>query len=329
MFRLFHSLVLLALCVLSAHAARRPASADFAPDRWRFQTLEATGIGRELPFVYDVPTAAKQAANDPRTTYETWIGLGLQAYREEIHPVAAGCFRAAITLSNNAPMAVRHLLARSLLFAERTAEAEEIWAEICARDAKDAEARWQLGYCLFLRDDLDAAMEQWTVVEQLAPEHPLPPLMLGLVHWSLLQFGAAQRQLILSSRRNQAPPQAFLALSAIALQQGDLPECVGWLRRAFDRIPENERRTWYDLPAFAKLRAQQSPLCAGLVKEFRLDAPTTDLVRTHGRSDNVKIDADRPYDTSLGLSAGTSAGRGTNETQDVRLRLGPKIETLF
>lgn len=332
MLRILHITLLLVLLSGPALGARRPAAADFAPDRWRFKTLEAGGIGRELPFVYDVPTAAKQAANDPRTTYETWIGLGLQAYREEDHRIAASCLRAALTLSNNAPLAVRHLLARSQLFDDQTTEAEETWRDICARDATDAEARWQLGFCLFLRDDLDSAMEQWSTLDSLAPEHPLPPLMLGLVHWSLLQYGAAQRNLIAATRRPQAPPNSFLALAAIATHQGDLPEAAGWLRRGFDRIPAAEQQRWYALPHFAKLRTAGGPLVADLVREFKLDAAPALSLGTGARSDNVNIEVDRPYATSLGLSR-LGSGSATNSPDEgdapIRLRLGPKIETHF
>lgn len=326
------SIVLLGAALLArapaAEAARRPAAADFAPDRYRFQTLDISRIGRELPFVYDVPTAVKQAKGDPRTTYETWVGYGLQAYREQDFAIAADCFRTAMALTNGAPAAASHVLARALLLDDRPREAEEVWRALCARFPRDVEAQWQLGYCNFLRDDLDGALEHWTALDALAPTHPFPPLMLGLVHWSLLQMSESQRQLIIATRRAHAPAQTFLALSAIAGHNGDLPESVGWLRRGFDRLSPAEQHRWFANPAFDFLRESKNVLVAGLISEFQLNQPLpVEAAGSHRFRDGFDLTSDPAYGASLGLAP--LGGGSTNAVIDPdstrALRLAPRL----
>ena len=254
-----------------AGAVLRPVAADFAPDRFHFAPLDLEKVGREIPFIYDAPGAARQAKGDRHTAYETWVGLGLQLLRERDFDIAADCFRAALVMSNDAPDAVRHLLARSLLLDQRPREADAVWEELCRRNAQDAEAYWQLGYSFFLRDELDEAMSRWRALDALAPAHPFPPLVIGLVHWSLRQMPEAEREIIISTRRSKAPAQTFLAMAAIASANRDLPESVGWLRRGFDRLPPFEQRRWYVRPQFDVLRHSGHPLVAELEKEFRLN----------------------------------------------------------
>ncbi len=283
-----------------AAAVRRPATSEFAPDRFRLAPLAVAEVGREIPFIYDVPGVARQAKSDPRTTYETWIGLGLQALREGDFNVAVDCFRAALAKKGDVPDTVRHLLARSLLLDEHPAEAEKIWDDLCAKDPKDAEAQWQLGYSLFLRDELDGAMSHWQVLDELAPAHPYPPLMIGLVNWSLRQMPEAERQIIISTRRTKAPAQAFLAMAAIACEDGDLPEAVGWMRRGFDRLPPVEQRRWYVRSRFSFLRHAQSTLVAGLENEFGLNAEIAiDIPDKRSAGRDLDVVVEHPYDVTL------------------------------
>lgn len=123
-----------------------------------FVPLDVTQVGREIPFVYDVSGAAKDAKKDPRTTYATWIGLGLQALREQDFNVAADCFKAALVRTNDVPDVLRHLHARALLLDEQPREAESVWTALCAKNSEDVEARWQLAYSLFLRGESKSAL---------------------------------------------------------------------------------------------------------------------------------------------------------------------------
>lgn len=324
------SVLLAVLCC--ARAATRPATADFAPDRFHFAPMDLAQVGRELPFIYDVPGVAKEAKNDPRTSYSTWIGLGLQALREQDFNVAVDCFGAAIAKTNAAPTMLRHLLARALLLDERPADAEAVWTALCKTNAADAEARWQLGYSLFLRDEAEAAIQQWALLREAAPAHPFPPLMIGLGNWEQKEMAAAEREIIASTRRNKAPAQSFLAIAAMAADAGEWPECVGWLRRAFDRMNPAEQRRWYAKPQFAKLRNSGSKLVVGLETEFALRSD--ELIEAPGlrRSrEGYEFAYDRAFNTMLEFAPlreaeGTNAPPVPDGLQVLRLapRLVPK-----
>lgn len=308
--------------------ARRPTTADFAPDRFHFAPLQLEGVGREIPFVYDAVGAATQARNDPRTTYETWIGLGLQLLRERDYNVAADCFRTALARTNAAPDAVRHLLARALLLDDRPAEAQRVWEELCVRSPGDAEARWQNGYGLFLSDDLDDAAQQFRALEALAPAHPYPALMLGLVNWSLGQLPAAERMLIGATRREKCPAEPFLAMAAIACGRNDVPEAVGWLRRGFDRLSAPDQRRWFSHPTYQTLRRSGHPLAGDFVREFRLDVGLPDAGATAGTTkQQFDVNLDNPFGASLDFAPIQQAD--TNAITDVEgsriLRLAPRL----
>lgn len=313
-----------------ADGSRRPQPADFAPDRFRFAPLELDQVGREIPFVYDAVGAAAQAKRETRTTYDTWIGLGLQLLRERDYNVAADCFRTALAMTNASPDAVRHLLARSLLLDDRPLEAEKVWEDLCRRNPQDAEARWQLAFSLFLRDDPDGALDHVQALETLAPAHPYPPLMTGLLHWSLGQFQDAARWIITSTRRNKAPDLAFLAMAALASRNGDFPEAVGWMRRGFDRMPPAEQRRWYVRPPFDTLRHSGHALVADLEREFALndEAPAA-IAEQKSIQRGFDVANDRPFGASLDFAPLRDAPEDTNAVPDPEglrvLRLAPRI----
>ena len=312
-----------------AEAVPRNSPADFAPDRFHFVQIDLRGIGGEIPFVYDVPGEAALAAKEPRTSYDKWIGLGLQALRDRKFNIAADCFQGAIAKTNAAPDAVRHLLARSLLLDGRAREAETVWDELCRRAPGDAEAQWQLGCCLFLRAEPEGAMAHFEKLDALAPAHPYPPLVIGLVDWELRQMTAAERNLLVSTRRNKAPAQAFLAISALAAQNGDVPESLGWLRRAFDRLAPVEQRRWYVRPQFDPLRRSGIPLVAALEREFSLDeSAPVEAVQPVAAREAYELAIEHTFGASLDF-APTHENLETNAPPGIEglqvLRLAPRL----
>lgn len=153
--------------------------------------------------------------------------------------------------------------------------------------------------------------------------------MIGLVNWSQRELAAAEREFIQSMRRSKAPAQSFLAIAALAMEAGAWPECVGWLRRAFDRLPPAEQKLWYAKPQFAKLHNSGSPLLVALEQEF--DLRGADLVEAPGlrRSRNgYEFAYDRAFNTTLEFAPLREA-EGTNapplpEGLQV-LRLAPRL----
>lgn len=312
---------LLAVAGMLPVQAIRPQAADYAPERFRFHAMHFEKIGRELPFVYDIVTAVKQAKSDPTTPYAAWVGLGLQAFREQFFAQSAESLKAALAMSNGAPVEVRHLLARALLLDERPREAEEIWADLVRSDGGDVEARWQLGFSLFLRDELDAASDQWLALEQQMPEHPYPPFLRGLTLWSLRQFDEAQRVLIHAARTTKPPPQLYVALGALCGARGDLPEASGWLRRGFETLTAVERYRWFQHDSMKAVRASGHVRVVALVKEFALDRPPTGADAPTKNAPGLDLPERVEYSTALILGRDPA----TLETNAPTLEEGPRV----
>lgn len=320
--------LLVASCALPGRALR-PQAADYAPERFRFHAMHFERIGRELPFVYDIVTAVKQAKSDPTTTYPAWVGLGLQAFREQFFAQSAESLKAALALSNAAPVEVRHLLARALLLDERPREAEEIWTDLVRSDPSDVEARWQLGFSLFLRDELDAAADQWVELERQRPEHPYPPFMRGLTLWSLRQFDEAQRVLIQAARATKPPPQLFVALGALCGARGDLPEASGWLRRGLEPLTPQERHRWFQHDSMKPVRASTHPTVLALVKELALDTVPAAEGGTGKVGPVLELPERMDYSTALILGrdpATLETNAPTLEEGPRMLRLAPRLD---
>lgn len=316
--------------LLAQASSGAPARSELAPDRFRFAPMDFSQIGREVPFVYDIPGAIRDAKRDPRTTYSTWVGLGMQAYRERNYDEAAVCFSSAALKTNEPPDSLRHLHARALLAAGKQRDAEEAWDEILVKKPADAEALWQSACSLFLRDEPDAALARIERLRNLAPAHPFPPLLAGLVRWAQNERAAAGRDFVESTRKSRAPAQSFLALAALASESGGNAEAVGWLRRAFDRLPADEQRTWYFRTLFEPLRKSGSPLIADFEREFNLNgvALPIEAAGPARPGDSYDLALDRIYNSNLEFAPLREA-EGTNappvpEGLQV-LRLAPRL----
>ena len=112
-----------------------------------------------------------------------WYGLGAVFFRQERYDLAEYHFRRAYALNTGSSVLACYLgmVLHHSADENKRQEAHELLQKACERDSRNPQLHFQLAHLYFSTEELEKALEQLTIVSELAPKEPSVYSMLGQV----------------------------------------------------------------------------------------------------------------------------------------------------
>jgi tetratricopeptide (TPR) repeat protein len=117
-----------------------------------------------------------------------------------------------------------------------------------------AEAAYSNGLQLARSDQLPEAHAAFASAVAAAPDHAAALHMMGLCCWLAGNTRDGIKYLARSIQGTNTPPQTYLALSAICVQRGGIPEAAGWFKKALRQMDRANGATWAEKAYFKGVR---------------------------------------------------------------------------
>lgn len=230
----------------------------------------------------------EEAALDPQSLPETWRTLAIGSYADSDFPRVLQALDQYEQRTEEMPDDLVWLRALAWEGLSQWDEAIAAWRQAQQQKPDDPLSGIRISYCLMMANrgpDAFETLRQWAL---RFPHDTTIHHMLGMMYWMQGNARDAWRALARVAATDHPPKESLLFLSWITLQQGDVEEAIGWMRRALSgAAPSWQAATLFD-PAFAGLRT--SPLFADVRAEFDL---TEDLISA------------RPVEASIVQAGGT------------------------
>lgn len=230
----------------------------------------------------------EEAELDPDSLPETWRKLAIGSYADSDFPRVLQSLDQYEQRTEEMPDDLVWLRALALEGQGQWDEAIAAWEQAQQQKPDDPLSGIRISFCLMMAErgpDAFQTLRQWAL---RFPHDTTIHHMLGMMYWMQGNARDAWRALARVAATEHPPKESLLFLSWITLQQGDVEEAIGWMRRALSgAAPPWQAETLFD-PAFAELRT--SPLFEELRAELDL---TEDMIPA------------RPVEASIAQAGGT------------------------
>lgn len=189
------------------------------------------------------------AATDPKPTHGPILAAALLAREAGELKTAGELFQTVLALNPPNAVELRTQWAIGLYLNEQAAPAAEMFRQVLELKPKNPAAiRYYLAGALSLAGQTNEALKEIAIAMDASPNNPRYESRRAWVHYHAKQYpeAAAEYEKLIRKYSDRQQPDvrdilrsARLALSNIALEQGDFPQAVEWLEQVLDEYPED------------------------------------------------------------------------------------------